>query len=128
MSFSVWTNRSSIVWMSLVNRAHGVILFWSSEGSAEPRGAKPIRHVGSTSQHHVRSGPKSPEHARLARVANWGTETTDRLMLRKLCVALVLVSSVMAAGAQTAQTPPPAQAPKDCPPGASANAPGINSN
>ena len=49
-------------------------------------------------------------------------------MLRKFGVALVLVSTVMAAGAQTAQTPPPAQAPKDCPPGASANAPGINNN
>src|SRR3954462_15964065 len=98
MSFSVWTNRSSIVWMSLVNRAHGVILFWSSEGSAEPRGAKPIRHVGSARQRHVRSGSKSPEHARRARVATWATETADRLRLRKSGVALVLVSTVMAAG------------------------------
>jgi hypothetical protein len=49
-------------------------------------------------------------------------------MHRKFGVALALISTVTAAGAQTTQTPPPAQAPKDCPPGTSANAPGINNN
>jgi hypothetical protein len=49
-------------------------------------------------------------------------------MLRQFGIALALVCTVTAASAQTTQTPRPAQAPKDCPPGASANAPGINSN
>jgi hypothetical protein len=46
-------------------------------------------------------------------------------MPRHFLVAFALVSAVTAASAQTS---PPAQASKDCPPGTSANAPGINSN
>ena len=44
-------------------------------------------------------------------------------MSRQFLFALALASAVSAAGAQTS---PPAQAPKDCPPGSGPNAPGIN--
>jgi hypothetical protein len=45
-------------------------------------------------------------------------------MPRHVLLAFALIGAVTGASAQT----PPAQAPKDCPPGVSANAPGINSN
>jgi hypothetical protein len=48
----------------------------------------------------------------------------ERSMPRKLLFALALVSTVSAASAQTS---PPAQLPKDCPPGSGPNAPGLNS-
>jgi len=44
-------------------------------------------------------------------------------MPRPLIIAFALLGAVTAASAQTS-----AQAPKDCPPGSGANAPGINSN
>jgi len=43
--------------------------------------------------------------------------------MRQFLFILALTGAVSAAGAQT---PPSAQAPKDCPPGTSANAPGLN--
>jgi hypothetical protein len=46
-------------------------------------------------------------------------------MVRQFLFALALLGAVTGV---SAQTPPAAQAPKDCPPGTSANAPGINSN
>jgi len=46
-------------------------------------------------------------------------------MLRQVLLALALASNATGAIAQT-QTPPPADAPKECPPGTSANAPGLN--
>jgi hypothetical protein len=46
------------------------------------------------------------------------------MMLRQLLLALAFAGTVTVASAQTAA--PPAQAPKDCPPGMGANAPGIN--
>ena len=49
-------------------------------------------------------------------------------MPRQFLIALALISAATAASAQTTPTSPPAQAPKDCPPGTSANAPGINSD
>jgi hypothetical protein len=44
-------------------------------------------------------------------------------MPRRFLFALALLGAVTGAGGQT---PPPAQAPKECPPGTSANAPGLN--
>ena len=46
-------------------------------------------------------------------------------MLRQFLFALALAGGVTAANAQS---PPPAQAPKDCPPGTSADAPGLNND
>jgi hypothetical protein len=46
-------------------------------------------------------------------------------MPRQFFFALALLTVATSA---SAQTPPPAQAPKDCPPGTSADAPGINDN
>jgi hypothetical protein len=49
-------------------------------------------------------------------------------MLRKLAFALALAGVATGAMAQQAQTPLPADTPKDCPPGTSANAPGLNND
>ena len=46
-------------------------------------------------------------------------------MLRQLLLAMTLTGAVTGAVAQT-QTPLPADAPKDCPPGTGANAPSLN--
>ncbi len=46
-------------------------------------------------------------------------------MPRHFLFVLAIAGAVTGA---SAQTPPPAEAPKDCPPGTGANAPGINSN
>lgn len=47
-------------------------------------------------------------------------------MLRKLVLAFALAGA--ATGAVAQQTPPPPNAPKDCPPGTSANAPSLNND
>lgn len=47
-------------------------------------------------------------------------------MTRQFLLALALVGAATTANAQTTTTP--AQAPKDCPPGTSANAPGLNND
>jgi hypothetical protein len=54
-----------------------------------------------------------------------GGATLETFMARQFLIALALLGAVTCA---SGQTPPPAQAPKDCPPGTGANAPGINSN
>jgi hypothetical protein len=47
-------------------------------------------------------------------------------MLGQLLLVLTLAGAATIASAQT--PPPPAQAPKDCPPGTSSNAPGLNND
>jgi len=49
-------------------------------------------------------------------------------MLRQVLLALALTGAATGALAQQTQTAPPANSPKECPPGAGANAPGLNNN
>lgn len=49
-------------------------------------------------------------------------------MLRKLMFALALAGTATSAMAQQTQSPLPADTPKDCPPGTSANAPSLNND
>jgi hypothetical protein len=48
-------------------------------------------------------------------------------MLRRHLIAFALATATTGVMAQP-QTPPPANAPKDCPPGVGANAPGLNND
>ena len=76
-------------------------------------------------RHNERSVPVPHWGTRFtARALFNGLDRTDHLMLR----AVLFVLALGAATCAQAQTSPPAPAPKECPPGTSANAPGLNDN